>query len=110
MPIQVDVRNGSVSGGSLTYGCNFEWVNATSNQVSLTCCGSFCTQTNYTVPAAANGQPGITGAQMLSAPQFIFGDSAWSAPGSPHIVVNPEPVAVDDIEDDEPEAADRDVA
>jgi len=98
MPIQIDVSNGNVSGGRLTWGCNFEWVNPTGNLAILNCCGAFCTQTSYSVPAATGpGQPGITPAQLLMGFQMVFGDSAWTAPGMPHIVVPP---AEDEDDDD----------
>lgn len=94
MPIQIDVTNGNVSGGTLTWGCNFEWVNPTSSIAKLTCCGGFSTQASYDVPAATSPtQPGITAAQLNSSFEFVFGNSAWNVPGMPHIV-NPPSVVV----------------
>lgn len=86
MPIQINVTNGNVSGGTLTWGCNFEWVNPTSNVVNLTCCGAFATQSSYNIPAATSPtQPGTTAAQINSSIQFVFGSSGYTAPGMPHI-------------------------
>jgi hypothetical protein len=93
MPIQVDVETLAVSGGALTFGCTFEWVNNGSTAASITCCQSFCTQASYAVPAASNGQAGTASATLRSAPQFYFGDSAFNAPGMPHLTItNPVPV------------------
>ena len=84
MPILVDVRDGSTSGGNLTRGCLFEWVNPTTNPVTLSGCAGFCTQDAYSI--GANSQ---TAAQILANPPGPFGfqDSGWDAPGMPHIVV-----------------------
>jgi hypothetical protein len=87
--LQVDVTDLAVypEGSELTFGCTFEWVNPTSNVVTLSCCQSFCTQASYTVPAASGGTPGTTSATLLDTPEFNFGDSGFTAPGMPHIVV-----------------------
>jgi hypothetical protein len=82
MPIQVNIQNGNVQGGSLTRGCSFEWYNPTSSDVALTGCGGFCTQSNFLVYSTSS-----TAAQIQSNPPgpFTFTDPAWSAPGMPHI-------------------------
>ena len=83
MPIQVNIQNGSITGGTLSKGCTFEWYNPTGNPVQLTNCGNFCTQDNYNVPAN-----GYASAQILAMPnglQYAFKDPAWNAGGQPHI-------------------------
>ena len=82
MPIQVNIENGNVSGGTLTRGCSFEWYNPTNGNVGLTNCGGFCTQANFLVNAYSS-----TPAQIQSNPPgpFTFTDPVWTAPGMPHI-------------------------
>ena len=91
MPIKVDVVTLALypAGSQLYFGNSFEWANPTSSPVTISCCQSFCTQGTYIVPAATGpGNPGTTPATLLAAPVFNFGDSAWNAPGMPHIVIN----------------------
>jgi hypothetical protein len=111
MPIQINVTSGNVSGGTLTWGCNFEWVNPTSAVANLTCCGAFATQSSYSVPAASGGQNGIVAAQLNSGFQFVFGSSAYNAPGMPHIS-NPPTAMVNPGEElgEEHEHREKDVA
>lgn len=87
MPVQVDIQNGDVQGGSLTRGCSFQWYNPTGTQVALSGCGGFCTQANFLVPAL-----GSCAAQIQSNPPgpFTFTDPVWSEPGMPHISNPPE--------------------
>jgi hypothetical protein len=103
MPVQVNVVTGSVTGGSLGPNVPFQWVNPTSNPVALSDCGTWCTASSYNVPAAANGAPGLAGAQVKPVPNanaYAFTDPAWNTPGQPHISVNPEPGnVVDDLDD-----------
>jgi hypothetical protein len=82
MPIQVNITNGDVNGGTLTRGCSFEWYNPTANAVTLSGCGGFCTGASFLVPAS-----GKAAAQIQANPPgpFTFTDPAWSAPGMPHI-------------------------
>jgi hypothetical protein len=110
MPIQINVTNGNVSGGTLTWGCNFEWVNPTSNVVNLTCCGAFATQSSYSVPAASGGQNGTLAAQINSSIQFVFGSSGYTAPGMPHISNPPTAVVNPGEREEEHEHREKDVA
>jgi hypothetical protein len=97
MPVpHVDIQNGSVSNGSLTNGCDFKWSNPTTNWVTLSSCGGFCTQSTYNVPPASAGVNGTVEAQILASPTgYSFIDPAWNAPGQPRIVVNPEPTPME---------------
>jgi hypothetical protein len=81
MPILVDIRDASGS-DQLTKGCTFYWNNPTGNQVTLSSCGGFCTQTGFIVQANST-----TAAQILQNPTgpYTFGDTGWTAPGMPHI-------------------------
>lgn len=84
----IDVASGDVTGGPLNPGEPFQWVNNTTAQVTLTNCGNWCTADSYTVPAAYNGQPGCTAAQVRDNPNTYscaFTDPAWDAPGMPHL-------------------------
>ena len=95
MGIQVDVTTLAVTGGALTFGCTFEWVNSNPTQdATITCCYDFLTQETYTVPhALASGQPGTCSATVRSAPSFYFKDSLCTIPGQPHLNINnPFPV------------------
>jgi len=89
MGIVVNVTNGEITGGELTYGCSFEWGNPTDVVVNLSACGNWCNSDTYTI------QPNsTTSASVLSNPNtspFAFLDSGWDAPGMPRIVVNPTP-------------------
>lgn len=99
MPIMVNVTNGMTT-SPLTPNVGFVWVNPTSNQVQITGCGGFCTQSSYTVPPAANGVPGETPAQINSNPTaWNFAENppqTWN-PGGPHPgmprIQNPSKVA-----------------
>jgi hypothetical protein len=89
---QVDVASGEISpnGAELGPGDQFQWVNNSSAQVTLTDCGVWCTADSYTVPAATDDGPGITAAQVRANPNinaFALTDPAWDAPGMPHIIV-----------------------
>jgi hypothetical protein len=90
MGIQVDVQTLAVTGGSLTLGCTFEWVNNNPTQdATITCCYSFLTQVSYTVPkATAPGPPGTCSATVRSVPTFYFSDSLCTIPGQPHLNIN----------------------
>lgn len=93
MPVpHVDVKNGSVTNGPLTDGCNFKWSNSTSNPAYLGSCGGFCTAPSFTVPAATGSGNGTSDAQILANPtDYSFTDSAWDAPGQPRIAISPWP-------------------
>jgi len=53
-------------GGTVTLGETFDWENNSSKAVSITNCGSFLTQSSYTVPAKNGGTPGTTPATVLT--------------------------------------------
>jgi hypothetical protein len=88
MPVpHVNVQNGSVTNGPLSDGCYFKWSNPTNTQANLGNCGGFCTASSFIVYANST-----TDAQILANPtDYTFTDSAWNAPGQPHIVVQPWP-------------------
>lgn len=81
MPTTVNVTNGRPS-VALHPNDDFVWVNPTGNQVELTNCGGFCTQSSYSVPAAG-ATPGEAAAKINSAP------TGWSFTESPTDTWNP---------------------
>jgi hypothetical protein len=82
MPIQVNIQNGDVTGGTLTRGASFEWYNPTNIEVTLSGCGGFCTSAVFAIQPNSRAA-----AQILLSPPgpFTFTDPAWTAPGMPHI-------------------------
>jgi hypothetical protein len=80
---QVDIQNGSVTNGPVTFPGSFQWNNPTGTNVLLTNCGGFCTQASYQVPAN-----GTTDAETIANPtshDFTETPNEWNAPGMPHI-------------------------
>jgi hypothetical protein len=85
---QVNVKDGSGAGG-LGKSDNFEWIYPSPpvgpNPAQLSGCGGFCTQDSFVV-----WMGGSTPAQIRSDSEpgsHPFTDSAWDAPGQPHITI-----------------------
>jgi hypothetical protein len=78
----INVVNGHAS-APLTPNENFTWLNPTSNQVTLTNCGGFCTQATYTVPAKSATAPGEASGQINANP------NNWSFTENPSSTWNP---------------------
>lgn len=91
MPI-INLVNGQAS-THLSADAYFDWENPTVNQVTVTGCSGFCTQSSYTVPARTASGPGLTQAQVNSNPtNWGFEEdpaSTWNPggvnPGKPHV-------------------------
>ena len=67
MPVpQIDCCSGS--GPTLGSPQNFQWVNYSSSDATVTNCGSWCDASSYTVAAASQnpGAPGVTNARTKS--------------------------------------------
>jgi hypothetical protein len=101
MPLAtVNLVNGQAS-SALSAGDHFVWLNPTSNVVTVSNCGGFCTQSSYTVPVRTATGPGETPAQLSTNPTSGWNftenpSSTWNPggtnPGVPHIQ-NPSKVA-----------------
>ena|SRR5437879_4332427 len=95
----INIQNSSnVNGGTFTKGQDFYWANPVAGKtVTISGCGGFCTGTSYIVPGPATGQQyGLKKATLLAAPtdwSFSESPNEWNAPGSPHIVNPPFPIA-----------------
>ena len=107
MGVQVNIANGSQSGGDLKADMPFEWTNYDqNNSYTLTNCGDFCHADSYTVPRGTANGPGVCAAHTkpgINPADYSFTDPGWNAPGQPRIVVNPMPNPM-------PMANDREVA
>lgn len=86
MPITVNVVTGQAS-SALAANEPFVWVNPTTNIVTLTNCGGFCSLSTYVVPARTDTAPGEAQAQVNSAPNnWTWQENpvgTWN-PGGPH--------------------------
>ncbi|HEY3971641.1 MAG TPA: hypothetical protein VGM18_01485 [Candidatus Sulfotelmatobacter sp.] len=85
MPIEVDIRTGQVTGGSLSSGCDFGWKNSSTQNVALTPSSNYCTGSSYDI-GAGQVKPAVA-ANPLPAPPYNFtlSPNVWNAPSNPHI-------------------------
>jgi len=97
MPIQIDVRTGLPLSGASAPGPNqtFQFINYSSNPVTIANCGNWATPDGCTVPAEQNGVPGLSLIfTVLNSPNrssCAFSDSGWTAPNMPHMGLSPVP-------------------
>lgn len=98
MPIEIDVRNGLPLNGASAPGPNqtFQFVNPTSNPVTISNCGNWATPDGCTVPQAQNGVPGVSLIFTIkNTPNTLacaFSNSGWTAtPSMPHMGLSPVP-------------------
>ena len=107
MPIQIDVTNGQPLNGASAPGPNetFQFVNTTTNSVTISNCGNWATPDGCTVPPAQGGLPGMslifTVKNNPNKQPCAFSDSGWNVPNMPHMGLSSVPAE---------EAAEKEVA
>lgn len=91
MPIpQVNCATGQQGGDDLTANVQFQWINWTSSECTVSNCSAWCNLGSYTVPAASGGTPGFKNAHTrsdVSPGQYDFTSGCSGVPGNPHVTV-----------------------
>jgi hypothetical protein len=105
MPNGINVADGTAPTGYTMPGPGdpFVWLNYdTTTSVNIANAGNWCNPASCTVPAATGNPvvPGQHSAQVLGTPNSLpnaFSDTAWDAPGMPHIGLSPWPARQKDV-------------